>query len=158
VKIGLIPDFEVPLVEFSVAVTATPVVEECFDECVPLGHVFGRGDVAFPPEDSVVVAGKGIGHEGKLDEGAYVLGKQRVVECVDVLKTVDRVAVVVFFVDAHVVVEETVEADVVKANFALNGRKLLLPIGAEAFIGATGTDSEEWRGGMGADDVGRVYG
>jgi hypothetical protein len=51
-----------------------------------------------------------------------------------------------------------VEANVAEADFALDGGKLLLPVSTEAFIGTTGADSVERRGGVRADDVGSVDG
>ena len=158
VEVGLVPDFEVPVVDFVGAVAGLEVGNEGFDEGVPLGHVFGRGDVALPPEDGLRAAGEGGGHEGEFDEGTDVAGEESVVEGVDVLEVVDGVAVVVFGVDAHVVVEDAVEADVVEADLALDGGELGLPVGAEAFVGAACADGVEGRLGVWADDVGCVDG
>ena len=158
VEVRLVPDFEVPVVDFVGAVAGLEVRDEGLDEGVPLGHVFGRGDVALPPEDGLGAAGEGGGHEGELDEGADVAGEERVVEGVDVLEVVDGVAVGVFGVDAHVVVEDAVEADVVEADFVLDGGELGLPVGAEAFVGAAGAYGVEGGCGVRAEDVGGVDG
>ena len=152
VLVRFVPDFEVPLINFVCAIAGLEVGDEGFDEGVPLGHVFGRGDVALPPEDGFGAAGEGGGHEGELDEGADVVGEEGVVEGVDVLEVVDGVAVGVFGVDAHVVMEDAVEAEVVEADFVLYGGELGLPVGAEAFVGAAGAYGVEgggWSAGRG---------
>jgi hypothetical protein len=48
------------------------------------------------------------------------MGEQSVVKCVDVLKAVGGIAFCVFGVDAHVVVQEAVEAEVFEAYFLLD--------------------------------------
>ena len=158
VEVGLIPDFEVPVVDFVGSVAGLEVGDEGLDEGVPLGGVFGRGGVALPPEDGLRAGGEGGGHEGEFDEGADVLGEERVVEGVDVLEVVDGGAVGVFGVDSHVVVEDAVEADVVEADFALDGGELGLPVGTKALVGAAGADGVEGSLGVRTDCLGGVDG
>jgi len=67
-------------------------------------------------------------------------------------------AVGVFGVDAHVVVEDAVEAEVVETDFVLDGGELGLPVGAEAFVDAAGAYGVEGRGGVRAEGVGGIDG
>ena len=98
--------------------------------------------VPLPPEDGLFgIALHGGGQEAKLHEGSDLHAEQEVEELIDVLPVVDRLAVRAFLVDAHVVVEKAVEADVTKTDVALDLGELLLPVGAQTFVGAPGTDA-----------------
>jgi hypothetical protein len=79
--------------------------------------------------------------------------QERVIERVHVLEVVCRGTVLVLRVNAHVVVQNTVHADVVKPDLALHGGKLLLPVSAQTFVGAASSDHAQWHGGMRADDL-----
>ena len=82
-----------------------------------------------------------MGHEGHLHERADAERQQPVVQGIDVLPVVDRLAVDVLAVGAHVVVQEAVHADVVESDLALHQGQLFLPVGAETFVGASGADA-----------------
>ena len=142
VEVRLVPDFEVPLLDLGLAVTLLAVADQGRDEVTPFLEVLGRAGLPLPPEDGLFgIALHGGGHEAKLHERADLHAEQEVEELIDVLPVVDRLAVRAFLVNAHVVVEEAVEADVTKTDVALDLGELLLPVGAQAFVGAPGTDA-----------------
>jgi hypothetical protein len=63
-----------------------------------------------------------------------------VVEPVDVLEVVVLPALLVDPVNAHVVGEQTVHADVAEASVATRLPQLRLPVRAQSFVGAAGAD------------------
>ena len=63
-----------------------------------------------------------------------MLLKERVVERVDVLEVDLRSALLILGVDTHLVIQDAVHAQVAKADFALYGRKLRLPVGAQPLL------------------------
>src|SRR6185437_17014734 len=113
------------------------------DQPLPLAHVFRQSDVGLVPEDRLRAAAKLCGHERQFHEGTYVEGQQRVIERVDVLEVVTWIAAVILGVDAHVVVEQTVESNVLKPDLPLSLRELRLPIGTQSFVGASRSDDHQ---------------
>jgi hypothetical protein len=73
------------------------------------------------------------------------------------LKVVGGIAFRVFGVDAHVIVQEAVKAEVFEANLLLDHKELLLPVCSEAFVGAACTDGHKWGCGVWAGDARGVY-
>ena len=126
VDVGLVPDFEVPLRDLVDAVALDEVAGEGGDEAVPLLVGLGRGDIGLVPEgvEGVGVEGELFGHEADLDDGADAVGEEAVVDLIDVGEVVDGVAVLVFVVDADLVVEDGVEADVAEVGDLLHGAQV----------------------------------
>ena len=87
-----------------------------------------------------------------------MVGEEEVVELVDFFEVVGGGAGGVFGVEAHLVGQDAVEAEVVEADLGLEGGELGLPVGAEAFGGASGSDGDEGDLGVRAEGFGGVGG
>ena len=123
VDVGLIPHLEVPLGDFFETVAGDEMLGEGGHERVPLFEGLGWGDVLLVPEgvEGVGVKGELLGHEADLDDGADAVFEQAVVDLVDVGEVVDGVAVLVLVVDADLVVEDGVEANVLEVGGFFDG-------------------------------------
>ena len=86
-------------------------------------------------------AGERLGHERQLHERPDANVEEEVVEQVHVLPVVARAPLLVLEVDAHVVVEEAVEPQVLEAKLSLDETELRLPVGPQALVGSTSTDA-----------------
>ncbi len=67
------------------------------------------------------IGGQLARHEAEFHEGLYSVLQQAVVDLIDVGEVVDRMALGVFVVNAHLVLEDGVKADVLKTGNALHG-------------------------------------
>src|SRR6266849_184573 len=103
------------------------MASEVFNELLPLVPVLGRRDVLLVPEgvESARIRGKLFGHEAELDEGADVVLEQAVVNLIDVGKVVNGLTVFVLVVEAGLVVEDGVKADVFEAGDAAGFAKVV---------------------------------
>ena len=151
VEIRLVPDFETPGLDFIRPVAVGPVPDERFDESVPFFIFRGRGHIGLPPEDRVfvvigalIVEGIGrkfFGHESEFDEGLHADGEQEIVHVVDVHEVVDGVAVLVFGVDAHFVVEQAVRPEIAEPEFLVTVFQLFAPGFAKTLADAARADA-----------------
>ena len=128
------------------------------DQVRPLFVGLRRRDVALPPEDSSAPAGQVRGHETQFDKRLQAHAEQEVVEFVDVLPVVDRVTLAVFLVDAHVVVQQAVHADVLEPDLLLDECELCLPVRAQSLVGPARADALLEDLAVGAADPGGVDG
>jgi hypothetical protein len=64
-----------------------------------------------------------------------------------------EIALLVFGVDAHLVVQDTVHTQVLKADFTLHGGKLLLPVGAQIFLRSPDSHHSHWYWSIRANDA-----
>src|SRR6185369_11555215 len=76
-----------------------------------------------------------------LDKRFHARVENRVVKRVDVLKVIDGLPVGVFGVDAHLILKQSVKANVFEAALAVDQSEIPLPVGAESFSGASCTDN-----------------
>src|SRR5579863_4343852 len=102
--------------------------------------------------ERVWIEGQLLGHEADFDEGLDAVFEQAVVDLVDVCEVVDRVAVLVFVVDAEFVMKDGVEADVAEVGDFLNGAKIVAIALAQREDGAARAEHllPEMRKGCGA--------
>ena len=107
--------------------------------------------------EGVGVEGELLGHEADLDDGADAGGEEPVVDLVDVGEVVDGVAVLVLGVDAELIVEDGVEADVAEVGDGFDGAEVVHVAAAEDKGGAAGAEHglpevrEGGGGGVGVD-------
>ena len=171
IEVGLVPDLEVPGGDFIETVAGDEVGGEGFDEGVPVGVVLRGGDVGVVPEG---VDGFGVGghlgrHEGDFDEGADADFEEAVVDLVDVAEVVGAGGVDFFggeagvfgdgvgIVDADLVVEDAVEADLGEVGGGVDGAEVLAVVVAEGEDGSSGAEGlfpdvgEGGRGGVGVE-------
>ena len=151
IEIRLVPHFEVPGRNFLQAVAIDQVLHELGDHVVPLGIVLGRRDIGVIPEGlQIRPRGQLVRHEAELDEGLHVVGQQAIVDLVDVGEVVDRLALLVFVVNADIVIQDAVKANVLEAG-DLAHRPQVAAIGiAQAEHGPAGAEHllPEMRKGM----------
>src|SRR6266536_2071763 len=140
VKVGFIPDFKVPLLNFPGSVTRGPMLDQGFNKLLPLVVVLWRSDVALPPEHAFGATSQRLRHEAKFDKRLHADVQYGVIEGVDVLEVIDWPALPVFAVYAEFILQQTVKTDVLETTLAMDHSKISLPIGAQAFRGATSTD------------------
>ncbi len=102
-------------------------------------------------------------HETELDKRFHSGVENRIVKRVDVLKVIDGLPVGVFGVDAHLVLQQSVKANVFEATLAMNQSQIPLPVAAKTFSGSSCADnfakeSVVWSFGFGevGGDDGRV--
>src|SRR3954466_16001183 len=95
---------------------------ELIDEFAPAFVIPRRRNQGVVPErmQRGRINGKLARHEAELDERLYAGLQQAVVDLVKVGKVVDRLAVRIFAVDADVVIEDVVEANVLESGDALH--------------------------------------
>ncbi len=159
IEIGLVPHFEVPARHFVDAIAIDQVPGELRDHVVPLGIILGRRDVGVIPERlQIRPRGQLVGHEAELDERLHVGGQQPIIDLIDVREVVDRLALLVFVVDADIVEQDAVKANVLESG-DLAHRSQVVAIGvAQAEHGPPRAEHllPEMREGMGGS--GRVDG
>src|SRR6202140_3556004 len=130
------------------------MLRECFDELVPFLPIFWRRDILFVPErmQGIGIGGELLGHEAQFDEGAYFVLEQSVVDLIDVGEIVDRFAGGVLVVNADLVMENGVEADVLETGDALGFAQIVAIAVAKRKNGAAGAKNffPEMREGMGS--------
>jgi hypothetical protein len=106
----------------------------------PLVVIVGRAAVGLPPEIRVGDGSEFLGYESEFDKGLYASGEHAVEDVIHILEVVDGLAVFVFAIDEHIVVEDPVKTDVLEAGVLVCRLKFFLPGGSERFVGASGTD------------------
>ncbi len=141
-QVRLVPDLEVPAGDFGFAIALHPVLNQGADQAIPLLIVLGRRHVALPPEQRLGAAGQGLGHEAQFHERLDAHVQHRVVERIDVLPVVDGTAVLVLAVDAHVIAQQAVHAQIAEPAFLLDEGQLLLPVGPQSFVRASRANAE----------------
>ncbi len=117
------------------------MLSEGGDQSVPLRVVLGRRDDLFVPEGVIIQArGQRLGHEADLDKRPHAVGQQAIVDLIDIGPVVDRVALCVLAVDAILIVEDGVEADVAKAGDLLYLAQIVAVAFAQRKNGAAGAE------------------
>ena len=175
VEIRLVPNLETPRLDFIRAVAVGPVLDERFDEGVPLLVFFRGSHVGLPPEHGILVFAVAFifetvgcelfGHESEFDEGLHADGEQEIVHVVDVHEVVDGLAVLVFGIHAHFVMEQTVRPEIAESEFLVAVFQLFAPGFAETFADSSGTDAVAPDHGtlsfelreVGFDDAGGIF-
>ena len=117
------------------------MTDQVFNQAVPFGVGFRGCHVGIPPKDFLLTAGERRRHEAQFHKGTDIHGEQIVIKFINVLPVMDGGAVLVFGINAHVVVEQSVKADVMKTDFVLAEFQLALPIGSQSLVGTAGADA-----------------
>src|SRR6266478_603634 len=157
VNVGLIPHFEIPLRDFLDAVARDKMPRKVLNELLPFVPVFRRRNVLFVPEgmERIRIGSELFGHEAELDEWADVILEQAVVDLIDIGEVVDGLAFPVLIVQANLVMEDGMEADVFKAGDAFGFAEVVAVAFAQRQDSAAGAkhffpEVREWmRGGPG---------
>ena len=85
---------------------------ELVNQIIPFAPIFRRRDVLLVPESVGGILGRQfLRHETQLDKGTHAVLQETVVDLVDVGEVVNRMALAVLVVNAHVIEENRVEAD-----------------------------------------------
>src|SRR6185437_16432446 len=79
-------------------------------------------------------------HEAQLDEGPYSVLKKPVIDLVDIREVVNRLAVAILVVNANIVVQNRVEADVLKLGGFLHLAEVGVIVLAQTQHGAPGAE------------------
>ena len=117
------------------------MLDEGSDEIRPFGHVFWRRHVAVIPENGFAAAGQRVRHETQFHKRLHADAVEKVIKLVNVLPVVLRHASFLA-IDAHVVVEQTVHADVSETALVVCVGQLPLPVGAQTLVRAACADAE----------------
>jgi len=128
------------LSHFITTVAVGPMLYELVDQPLPLCVIPRRRDVAFPPEDRFLTAREPLWHEAKLDKRAHACAEYRIVDGIDVLEVVDRASLLVFGVDAELVLQKPVHAKVLKTALPVHDVEIALPAGAQSLRNAPCAD------------------
>src|SRR5581483_1223880 len=139
-KVWFVPDFEIPCAHLRIAVAIPFMFDKGFDESCPFVHVARRRHVALPPEYGFGSAGQRVGHEAEFHKGLHAYAVEKIVKLVYVLPVVSRLTIFLA-INAHVVSEQAMHADVFKAAFAVSNGELPLPVCSQAFVRASRTDA-----------------
>ncbi|OQB85162.1 MAG: hypothetical protein BWX86_02826 [Verrucomicrobia bacterium ADurb.Bin122] len=142
IEVGLVPDLEIPGAHLVGAVALGDVAGEGRDKRLPFCVVLRRGDVAAPPEDRLRAARHRRGHEPQLDEGLHADALNEIEQLIHILPVVDRAALLVLLVHAHVVAEQAMETDVAETALRAHPAELTLPVGTQALVGTPGAHTE----------------
>ena len=128
-EVRLVPDLAGPCAHLVGAVALGEMRERRLDHRRPFLLVGGRGGVALPVEDGLLAGGHLLGHETQLEEGLDAQLKIAVHHAVEIGEAVGLVGhavrVGVRAVDAHIVAEETVAADVLEMRQILRHGELV---------------------------------
>ena len=135
VKIRFVPYLKIPAADFLPAVALKQMADKMLDQSAPAVVVRRRGDMALPPELSAFAAFETIREEAQFDKRTDILFKQCVIELVDVLKVIHVAAILRLMNDKHIVVKQTVAAQIRKADFFLQLSELLLKRSTQPLIG-----------------------
>lgn len=100
----------------------------------------GRRHVTVMPENGLGAAGQRVGHEAQFQKRLHTDALKEVVKLVNMLPGIFRFSPIT--IDTHVVVEQAVHRDVLKAALAVCEVKLPLPVGAQALVRAARADAE----------------
>src|SRR5438874_10094322 len=133
-KVGLIPNFKVPMLHFLLSITFCPMLNQRFDQVAPLVIVFWRSNIALPPKNCSVPAGQRFWHEPKFYKRPDANAHQKIVELINILPIVNRVGFPVLKVNTHIVVQQPVHADVTKTCLLFYITQLSLPVSTQTFI------------------------
>ena len=164
VDVGLVPDLEVPLPDLIDAVTLDEMPRERADQLCPLLVRLRRVRQRLVPERMRLLrGGQRRRHEAQLDERPHAVGQHAVVDLIHVRPVVDRLPFLGLAVDAVLVVEDVVEADVAEIGDRLGRAQVLAPALAHREVRPPGAEDllpevrERPRGrrGIHADDLGR---
>ena len=126
-EVGFVPDFEEPLAHLGDAVALDPVDDQLADEHRPGVVVLGWGDIPPVVENGLVTRGQHLGHEAQLNEGSHPDRQQEIPDAVRIEEGVERLLLVTDQ-RAHIVREESVEANMSEAELLVAAAELLLPI------------------------------
>ena len=140
--VRLVPHLEVPAGDFIDAVALDQVLRQRADHRVPFGIVLRRRDVRAVPEclQRGRVGGQFRRHEAEFDERLEAVLEQAVVDLVDVGEIVGNLPLRVALHQAHVVVEDAVEADVADAGGLVHGIQVLAVVVAQRQRRAAGAE------------------
>ncbi len=112
INVGLVPDLKVPLGNFLNTVTLDEMLREMRDHVVPATPILGRRDHRLVPER--VHGGrrhrKFARHETEFHERAHAVLQQAIVDLIDVREVVNRRTLLVFVVEADLIVEDGMKA------------------------------------------------
>ena len=144
VQVGFVPHLEVPVAHLVQAVALHDMLGEGAHECFPLGDArwVVAHAVAVPHLAQAVLFGDEFGEEAEFHKGAHTNGEHTVKDLVDVLPVIDGIALAVLEIDAHIIVEESVHAQVLEAALVMYGLQLLHPRGAQTLVHATGASAD----------------
>lgn len=96
--------------------------------------------MAFPPEDRAFLRGQIARAKAELDERLDADLQHPIEENIHILKVIDDLPIHLA-IDKHIVMIKAVETQVAEAALAHRHEQLLLPVGAQTFIGAPCSDT-----------------
>src|SRR5580698_4610228 len=115
IQVGFVPNLEIPLRDFVDAVAIDQVFGERGDEVFPLAPILWRRHVGLVPESMQgVMSSQLLRHEAQLNKRSHVFGEQTVIDLIDVGKVVRGATLAVFVIQTDFVVENRMEANVIK--------------------------------------------
>ena len=143
-QVRLVPDFEEPLAHLVQTVALDQVLAEQADELLPLVLIIRHAGTALVMEQDRVRGCQIIRHETDLDERLHPDLQQEVKDDVDVVEGDDGLAKseARLEVDAHVIVEQAMEADVLKTDLIMRFADVGLHVLAQQGRGVAGTHAE----------------
>src|SRR5271157_3557962 len=139
-QVRLVPYFEVPLAHLIEPVARHAMLYCCTYQGRPFVVVRGGTAVGLPPESCTFHDGELLGREAQLDKGPHTFRQHAIEYIIHVLEVINRVALRVFPVDKHIVVEQSVKAHILKTVITSGRLQLLLPGRAESLVSAARTD------------------
>jgi len=87
------------------------------------------------------IAGQCGRHEAQLHERLHSDPFEEIEQLVHILPVVDRLSVL-FLIDAHVIIEQSVKTNIAESAFVMGLPQLTLPVRAQALIRPSGADAE----------------
>ena len=138
-QIRFVPDFEVPVPYFGVAVARHPMRDQPTDQLRPLRIVLRRGDIGGVPEHGLVARRQRAGHETQFHERAHADPEYKVEDFVDVVERIEQ-CVVVLDQCAHVVGQQPVKTNTSESKLVVAAPELFLPVRAQGNGRVVATD------------------
>src|ERR1700693_5086530 len=121
IKVGFVPDLEIPLGNLINAVAFDQVAREMGDEVVPFVPIFWRRNVWLVPERMKGrLRGKLPGHEAQFYKWTNMICQQAIIDLIDVRKIVDGLSFRILVVQADLIMENRMKSYIFEAGHFLD--------------------------------------
>src|SRR5438309_317027 len=96
-------------------------------QTIPLLHAFRWRDIWLVPEwmQCVWIEGEFLRHKANFDDGSYAIFFEAVVDFIHIGEVVNRIAVFIFGVDAYLIVQNGMKANIAKIGHLLYGAQII---------------------------------
>ena len=143
-KIGLVPDLHRPLGHFLCTVPGSEMFQGVFHQQAPLQIIRGRRDIALPVKDRLGAAAELRRHEAQFEKGTqsqFEIGVHNPVEVGKVIPCDLSVIGAHTLIDADIVAEQSVPADIAEMTMLLNKAQLIHILPVQRKAEASGADA-----------------